>query len=261
MPNAPISRTGNQIIQGALIDLGCRWPAGTGAPDIKAECLLALNEMIDSLLIDRFMIYAIVANQYTLTSAYQYTIGPSGADFTADRPLRIEDANIIINTVTPTVRNLSIVIDSKRWSWIRVQQIPGSIPQYLYYDGNFSAANGNGTLNIWPGAVAGYQLELFTWQQLQSFPDLTTPIKLPPGYALCLRKNLAVNIAPMMALHFKNSTKVKGPMYDALVRDAARIKMELQSYNSPDSLVGVDPMYLSAKGGGLFNYGTGELVR
>lgn len=242
--------TGNQLIFRALRDIGCLRPGGGASTDTLNECLTALNEMIDSWLLDRLMVYAIVANAYTLTAGVQqYTIGPSGATFTAARPTRIENANIILNTFSPALHRPIGIIDHGEWSRIPIQALPFAIPEVLYYD----HASTNGTLNLWPGPGASYQLELFTWQQLQSFADLITSYSFPPGYELALRKNLAVQIAPMMKVYFK----IPEPLLEEVKDQARKAKAAIEADNSPVIHAECDASFLDNGKGGSFNYGTG----
>jgi hypothetical protein len=217
----------------------------------------ALNQLIDGWLIDQLMVYAFVADIYTLNGAQQsYTIGPSGADFTASRPTEIQDANIILNNSSPVVRQPVEIVNVDRWANIRVRQLQPAIPTILYYDRGFNTASGYGTINLWPGPQSSYQLELFTWQQLTAFPDRTTVVKFPPAYAGAIRKNLAVSIAPMMTLYGKTNQHVQHPLASlALVQDQARkLLTVIRSYNAQTPILPLDSAFNSVNANGAFNY-------
>jgi hypothetical protein len=99
--------------------------AGRGARRRTAD------ELIDAWLTDQY-VYAYVPNQYTLNGTQiTYTIGPSGADFTAPRPTGIQDANIILNNTSPVVRQPVSIINVDQWASIRVQQLQPAIPLVL----------------------------------------------------------------------------------------------------------------------------------
>lgn len=69
------------------------------APEDLAKGLSELNDLLDSLSAERLGIYAVKPLAVQLTPGQQdYTIGPTGADFTNERPVLIQTAAIIIPT-------------------------------------------------------------------------------------------------------------------------------------------------------------------
>lgn len=224
----------------ALRDIGCLRPGQTTSADVLADILAAANQMVDAWTLDRFLVPAIGAVTYTLTPEKRtYTIGP-GADLNGPRPMRIEEANIILNTVTPTVRKELAVIQDDQWSKIAVQDIAAAIPLELWYPHNFDPATQRATLYLWPGPQSPYQLELFTddFSALQQFADLVTAYTFAAGYERFIRKQLGVEIAPMMRIY----AKVPGPGgirgYDAgmlaeVKRQALEARDALETYNTP----------------------------
>jgi hypothetical protein len=267
-----IAQTLTQLAYQALRDLGGLLPGQTTSPDVLNDIFTVANEMLDSWLLEKYLVYADTASAYTLTpGVQQYLIGPNNpgalppgaAWIQAARPTRIDDANVILNTVTPVVRLQVSLLNRDQWAAIAVQQLPDAIPLNLYYDGNFDNTFGYGTLNIWPGPLTNYQLELYTWQQLQQFQDLTTPLSFPPGYALMIRKNLAVHIAPMMKLYNKLgrvSWEISEATLTQVAAQAKEAKDAVVSYNAPQLVMSCDPAYLS-KRGNAWNYALGTLGR
>jgi hypothetical protein len=252
------SYTCTQIIQDALYDLGVLRIGQLANADLLAAGQRAGNQMLDAMLLNRLLVFAIRPDIYTLTAAQTYTIGPAGADLTNPRPTQIEDANVLINTISPVIRKPLRIGNTAEWASYAVRVMLNLIPTFLYYDKNFDVTNGWGSLNLWPGPVAGYQLELFTWQQLQEFEDLTTSYKFPPGYARLMRKNLALEVAPMV----KGYAKIDQPLLDLIARQARDAMGEVESYNAPEQLQQCDEMFLgSSSSGGTFNWQTGESGR
>lgn len=257
-----ISLSSNQFAYQALRDIGCLRPGQTTSPDVLSDIFAALNQMMDSWQLNGLLVQAIRSDLYTLTAGLQtYTIGPTGATFTAPRPTFIERANIVLNTVSPTVRRMLNIYNVDQWAAIRVQQVQNAIPIDLYYVRDFDPTNGFGSLLLWPGPVSAYQLELFTWQQLQQFAAETTVYNFPPGYAKAIEKNLAVEIAPMMEIYSKLGACAH-PRQDRLelvITQAREAKGDLESYNAPDPIMHCDPAFSSAmRSGGGFNYAIGE---
>jgi hypothetical protein len=259
-----MSVTATQLIYRALRDIGCLRPGQTTATDVLNDGLTALNEHIDLDLLNPLMKYAFRPDIYNLQASLQvYNIGLGQAppNFNASRPTDIQDANLILNDVTPFVRLPLEVVNVDKWASIRVRNIPSAIPLALYYDKNFDPTGQFATINLWPGPLKTYQLELFTSQQLQTFPDLTTALNWPPGYVLYLRKSLGVEIAPMMEIYSKLA-RLSQPREALLTRveaQAQKAKNEIESYNAPDPELKVDPAFCSANAKATpWNYSIGE---
>lgn len=248
--------TFTQLLQRSLRHLNYVRPGQSPGPDVKNECLLIGNDMLDAWLLDELLVFARRADPYTLTPGIQsYTIGPTG-DFVTARPTKIEEANIILNTTTPVVRKPIEVINPPNvsaWALIAVQSIPNAIPLILWYDGNWSQTAGNATIRIWPGPLAAYQLELFTWQQLQSFADLTTNYTFPPGYTEAMSWGLAEKLGPM----YQYFAQVKQADMKTISAQALKAKAAIQNYNAPEVLNQCDVAYLGRRRGGAFNFLTG----
>lgn len=270
-----------QFATQALVDLGCLRHGQTQSADTTAAILTAAQQLVDSWLLDELLVPFIRIDVYTLTAGTQYyTIGPNEVagrvlnegnittkPIQATRPTYIQWANLLINTTSPVVRQpIEILRDDNEWGKLRVQQIPFAIPYKLYYDKQFDPTNGFGVLYLWPGPQASYQLELFTWNQVQNFPDAVTPLAFGPGYARFIRKNLAVEIAPMMQMYGKtpddNGNRMRAPIPEMLAevkRQAREARAELENYNAPEPAVVVDEAFQGTRGRGTFSYGSGDV--
>ncbi len=91
--------TVNDLITDALTLLEELMPGQTPSPDDQTVCFAALNALLDSWSIERLSIYTVKRVQFTLTAGQQdYTIGPTGADFTNERPVLIQTAVIVLAT-------------------------------------------------------------------------------------------------------------------------------------------------------------------
>ena len=253
--------TSSTLIYRSLRDIGCLRPGQSTSTDVLNDCRDALNEMIDAWQIDGLMVYASVANIWDLTAGVQsYTIGPTGA-LVGERPTDILDANIILNTSLPSIRRPLRMLNVDEWASIRVRDIPFALPTAIYYDRGFGAG-GNATVNLWPGPLASYQLELFTQQTLQNFPDLSTNYEFPPAYGKAMRKNLAVEIAPMMEVYNKlaNLERPRPALLQLVTQQAAETLAVIKSYNAPTPMTYCDPAFTGGGSGG-FNWMTGETGR
>jgi hypothetical protein len=249
--------TGQQMINDICVDLGVLRAGQCASSEISTILLRIGQQMLSGYLLDKFLVYAYVANTYPLIpTQQQYTIGPSGTDFIAPRPVDIEYANIILNTFNPVIRVPMAIIDAGQWANIGVQQLPDSIPNVLYYDKNFSST-GFGTINIWPGSLDGYLLEIYTWQQITTFPDLTTAIIYPPGYEEFIRKNWARMAIPAMKPYMKF-----GADLSMIIKEAARTRQIIAIANIKNDVLAGDAAFLgSGSRNGAWNYLSGTVGR
>ena len=252
------SITARSLIYQAWRDNGALFVGQTVPPDAENDCFNSLNQLIDSWLIDRLMVFAIEPKIFLLTSALDYTIGPSGADFTADRPTGIDAANFIFTNTNPVVRKGLAIINDQQFATIKVRNLQNVIPYSLWYESNLNSTLGYGTIHLWPGPTAGTQLELFLWKQLQAFPDLTTSVLFAPAYARALRWNLAAEVMTTAALSLRPRENRRDTA-ELILRNARVSKAELQNYNAPASWVQNDPAFSQNATGanGDFNYLTG----
>ncbi len=248
-----------ELTTDALIKLGCLVFGQTPTPDLITGGFRIGNAMLDSWLLDELLVFAITPDSYPLTSALSYTIGPTG-DFVAQRPLRVENCNYVFTNSNPVVRMPVAILTAAQWSLIGVQNITNAVVNAIFYEGNFTQPDGNGTIHVWPGAPAGNLIELFTWKQLQEFADTGTSYNFPPGYLECMQWCLAEKLIPMARTYFKVGTDAVAEVH----AEAQRSKTALQGYNQRDIDTYCDFAYLVGRRSGTrgaFNYLTGGFGR
>ncbi len=229
----------------------------------QEDALFVFNAMIDRLQINRLNIPGIVGASYPLTQGKQkYTIGPTAADITAPRPLRIEDANLIIldNPSQPLRRPLKI-LSTQQFSQIKLQLTQSTIPEWIYFDDGYNAGagtepdnlpTGNGTLYLYPVPSIANEVELFTWGPLSLVPNIGASLDYQPGYLEMLYLQLAVRLASQWGKELRSD----------VAKLAAEALEDVQAHNAPTPMMRCDMGVLSADGpqnAGDFNYVTGDL--
>jgi hypothetical protein len=148
----------------------------------------ALNELLEHLSLQTLMIYHVEKNTGTINSGVQvYTIGATG-DITIPRPTEIDKLVITYNGLDYTMTELQY----DDWAAIRLKTLNTVYPEFFYYDKTWP----NGTLYVYPVPSQVMTLTIYGKSQLQTFPTLTTPINLPPGYKRMLKYGLAIDLAP-----------------------------------------------------------------
>lgn len=243
-----MSSTAQQFIDGALMDLGVR-AAGVSTPAHEAsDALIVLNQLRDSLGVDRLLMFRTIRTTKALTSGTaSYTIG-AGGDINITRPSWIDYARLIIDTsaTTPTeVWIANLTDDEYAARPAKTQQ--SSQPDAIWYDKRVS----DGLGRIWVfdiPSVNTTQLVLYTpGDEVAVFADLDTVYTFHKGYERAIRKNLALELAPGYP------GAQPSPL---LLRQAAESKAAIQMANVKPIPVFHSPGLSGT--GGFFNIETGR---
>ncbi len=89
--------TAQNIIEDAMTAMQEISRGQTLAPEDLTQGLAQLNALLDSWSTNRLNLFTVKRVQYQLVPLQQdYTIGPTGADFTDDRPVLIQTATIVL---------------------------------------------------------------------------------------------------------------------------------------------------------------------
>lgn len=169
----------------------------TARANMANDGLVLANEMLDSWSIDRLYVFQLLEEQFPLVVGQAtYLIGPGG-DFVTTRPTEIESAYVRLSSIDYTLDE----IDNDAYSEIGLKTTIPSIPSFFYYDPKIPA----GELNLWPNPSQAMTLFLQTPRQLTQFPDLTTDILFPPGYAEAVRGGLTLRLAEFYGMPVSQS--------------------------------------------------------
>lgn len=233
-----------QLIYGALRLIGVLRPGQTASPENLADCWAALNDMLDSWNTERLTVPAITPSVFPLVAGQEtYTVGP-GAQW--DTGATTRPSSISAATYQLTAQNSPVdlpigILSLAQYIAIRSKAIASTLPTNLYYD----MAPGIASLSLWPVPTVVSTLTLYTWQILAAFADLVTGYSFAPGYALALRFNLAVQIAPMEVMAMK-TPKVMMASVEAKARE---YKAFIKSANLPAPVMRCDPAMLGGRRG------------
>lgn len=179
--------TGLNIIKSALRLIQEMTPGQTPHADDTDTALLILNSMLEAWSSDRLLPFSFERRVFPLVAGTQtYTIGP-GAAFDMDRPVRIERAGLLIDTIEYPLDMLTL----DRWAGLAYKSL-ASQPRALYNDG----ASPYSTLSVYPVPDRVSSLILYIPQQLAGFASTSVDVWFPNAYADAIRYNLAVRLAP-----------------------------------------------------------------
>lgn len=234
--------TAQAIINRALRSIGALSEGGTPSVARSIEALDILNTLLDSWRLDTYLIYAekIVIKVLTVNKP-SYTIGPSSADISADRPEWLAGAYLTISGIDyppldPLTDDQYAAIPLKT-----VSSIPNSI--------NFAATYPNATIFLYPQPAGSYTLNLRLPEVLQEFASLTTDYAMPKGHRRALELNLALELAP-------SDEKEPSAMLVQQARDAKALvkSAALRNTDPPNSVIEI----AGFGGSGRWNFNTGD---
>jgi hypothetical protein len=158
-----------------------------------SDALTALNMMVDQWAAERLFCYSSSRTLFTVTSSQQtYTIGPSGADWTAPRPMYIDHAGAILSGTPAVEVPMTIMPTLGDWAAVDVKTTTSTYPTKLYYEPTYP----KGTVTLWPLPSTSSQVALYTPVAVSQFSATSDTISMPPGYAKAMRYCLAAELAP-----------------------------------------------------------------
>ncbi|MCL5743006.1 MAG: hypothetical protein M1541_03620, partial [Acidobacteria bacterium] len=192
------------------------------SPEEEEDGLEILNSMVDGWKAERLMVWGIARSPFDIQASKQtYTIGRSGADFTLERPERIEQAGFIFTNVNPPLEVPLRILTPQEWAAVSPKTLTSTICSLLYYEPLVP----NGNVILWPVPTTAWQICLYTWQTLDTFATVSDPLIIPPAYQEALEYNLAVRFAENFPTRQKMSASA--------MQRAARALAKIKSINAP----------------------------
>lgn len=182
------------LIQDSLRELGVLAQGQPLDDNDAAFGLGRLNQIFDNWNADRQAVWVEEFHEFAFVADQQdYTIGPSGADFTVAnaRPVVIDNANVLLDNVDPVVSNPINIRDYQWWANLTVRAVTTTFPTDLYYAPDWP----NGTLHFWPKPTTAYGLELVCRVTIGA-ATIQQTVTVPSGYQNALMLTLAEDLAP-----------------------------------------------------------------
>ena len=211
---------GDQINR-ALRLIGMLAEGETPSPETSNDCLMALNQMIDSWNTERLSTFVTQDQVYTWPAGFiSRDLGPSG-DFIGNRPIMMDDATYYKapNGVSYGIK----FINQQQYDGIAVKNVTSTYPQVCWVNMGFP----NITLTVYPKPTQDLEWHMISVQELDQPADLSTVMYYPPGYLRAFTYNLAMEIAPEFGV--EPSPQVQ--------RIAMTSKRDLKRINNPDDVM------------------------
>jgi len=213
--------TAGDQINRALRLLGVLAEGETPSSSMSQDCLMALNQMIESWNIERLSVFCTQDQIFTWPSGLiSRTLGPSG-DFVGLRPVLFDDATYFKapNGVSYGIK----FINQQQYNGIAVKTVTSTYPQVIFVNMTYP----NAEIFLYPRPTQDLEWHFVSVQELDQPADLATPLYFPPGYLRAFTYNLAMEIAPEFGV--EPSTQVK--------RIAMTSKRDLKRINNPDDVM------------------------
>jgi len=178
--------TGVNLVERALKIIGRLGGGQTINANDQTDGLAEANAMLDFWNAQGLVMpYQTSCEVAFATARTYYTIGASGANLTAPRPIRLDAANYMY-VGSEVVRYPMDIINAREYSKIRVRGLESTISRKVYYKPTYP----NGTLYFWPyvTVVTDY-FEAFYPAALTALSS--SDISLQPGYEDAIVWNLA----------------------------------------------------------------------
>ena len=143
---------------------------------------------------DRREVWMEQFSDFTLTPALNpHTIGPSGATWTAPRPVSITAAQVNLGGGPPNVFRQLFIRDDRWYASLPIPGLSSAFPTDLFYDQNYP----NGSLYFWPVPTSPYGIRLWMRVVITNVTNAAgTTFAMPPGYLEYHRLSLAEMLAP-----------------------------------------------------------------
>lgn len=209
------------------------------------------NRLMDGWSVMADKVFTNSINRYPLTLIQnKYSIGPSGADITAPRPVRIDNANLILTSQSPEVYIPLRILDDNEFADLAVQNYATQIPTMLYYNKRDEGSELGDIYLIGKPSQAN-DLQLFTSSKFTNSMLIGDSITLPEGYLDAVVLTLTVRIAP---LYWQRSNGALAEVKDQARRArAALVPLNTQAPHQQSDA----PMGSGESKGPYFSYLTG----
>lgn len=205
------------------------------------DALRILNSLINGWQAERLMVWAYLRTVWAINPGQQaYRVGnvgvqlPPYAPFSTvgfdfgpiPRPEEIKLAGYIFNNTQPAVENPMRILNYQEWAALSPKDLTSTIEYICYYRADVP----NGTLFLWPVPTdPSVTVSLYTWQNLQTVPQLSTAMVLPPAYQALLEYGLAIRLAGMYPRRSKLDPNAGAQFYNA--------KVQVTAPNAPELLM------------------------
>ena len=213
--------TAGDQINRALRLLGVLAEGETPSAAMSQDCLMALNQMIDSWNTERLSVFATQDQVFVWPAGeISRTLGPTG-DFVGNRPVLLDDSTYYVanSGVSYGIK----FINQQQYDGIAVKTVTSTFPQVIFVNNTFPDVE----MFVYPKPTQALTWHFISVEELTQPATLATELHFPPGYLRAFTYNLAMEFAPEMGV--EPSPQVQ--------RIAMTSKRDLKRINNPDDVM------------------------
>jgi len=186
------------------------------------DCLVALNQMIDSWNTERLSVFSTQDQVFTWPAGFiNRTLGPTG-NFVGNRPILLDDATYYRDASTNVSYGIKM-INQQQYDGIAVKTVTSTYPQVLFINMTYPDVD----MYIYPRPTRDLEWHFVSVEELTQPATLQTVLAFPPGYLRAFTYALAMEIAPEFGV--EPSPQVQ--------RIAMTSKRNLKRINNPDDVM------------------------
>jgi hypothetical protein len=186
------------------------------------DCLVALNQMIDSWNTERLSVFSTKDQVFTWPAGFiNRTLGPTG-NFVGNRPILLDDATYYRDASTNVSYGIKM-INQQQYDGIAVKTVTSTYPQVLFINMTYPDVD----MYIYPRPTRDLEWHFISVEELTQPATLQTVLAFPPGYLRAFTYSLAMEIAPEFGV--EPSPQVQ--------RIAMTSKRDLKRINNPDDVM------------------------
>ena len=190
------------------------------------DCLVALNQMIDSWNTERLSVFNTIDQVFTWPAGeIQRHLGPNGASlggFNGIRPILLDDATYYRDPGTNVSYGIKF-INQQQYDGIAVKTVTSTYPQVMWINMEYPSIQ----MTVYPRPTRDLEWHFISVQELDQPATLQTILAFPPGYLRAFTYALAMEIAPEFGV--EPSPQVQ--------RIAMTSKRNLKRINNPDDVM------------------------
>jgi hypothetical protein len=190
------------------------------------DCLVALNQMIDSWNTERLSVFNTIDQVFTWPAGeIQRHLGPNGASlggFDGIRPILLDDATYFRDPGTNVSFGIKF-INQQQYDGIAVKTVTSTYPQVMWINMEYPSIQ----MTVYPRPTRDLEWHFISVQELDQPATLQTVLAFPPGYLRAFTYALAMEIAPEFGV--EPSPQVQ--------RIAMTSKRNLKRINNPDDVM------------------------
>jgi len=214
--------TAGDQINRALRLIGMLAESELPSTETANDCLVALNQMIDSWNTERLSVFSTQDQVFTWPAGFiNRTLGPTG-NFVGNRPILLDDATYYRDASTNVSYGIKM-INQQQYDGIAVKTVTSTYPQVLFINMTYPDVD----MYIYPKPTRDLEWHFVSVEELTQPATLQTVLAFPPGYLRAFTYALAMEIAPEFGV--EPSPQVQ--------RIAMTSKRDLKRINNPDDVM------------------------